>query len=46
MFVVSRCDICWQALSREHACIEVRSGQHFVVDNASRNKTRRGKVSV
>ncbi|KAI0227640.1 hypothetical protein LSAT2_021846 [Lamellibrachia satsuma] len=33
-----------KALSKQHACIEVRAEQHFLVDKGSRNKTRRGKM--
>ncbi|XP_060070389.1 mediator of DNA damage checkpoint protein 1-like [Ylistrum balloti] len=33
-----------KALSREHACIEVKGDSHFIYDKGSRNKTRRGKV--
>ena len=36
----------FQALSKQHACIEIRGEQHFLVDKGSRNKTRRGKVSM
>ncbi|OWF38145.1 mediator of DNA damage checkpoint protein 1-like [Mizuhopecten yessoensis] len=33
-----------KALSREHACIEVKGDSHFIYDKGSRNKTRRGKA--
>lgn len=41
------CDLSIDAvsLSRKHAVILVERGTHFVLDNASRNKTLRGVVS-
>ncbi|XP_052685230.1 mediator of DNA damage checkpoint protein 1-like [Crassostrea angulata] len=33
-----------KALSREHACIEVRGENHLIYDKGSRNKTKRGKM--
>ncbi|XP_053394167.1 mediator of DNA damage checkpoint protein 1-like isoform X2 [Mercenaria mercenaria] len=32
-----------KALSREHACIEVKGDSHFIYDKGSRNRTRRNK---
>ena len=36
--------IFFQALSREHACIEIRGDSHLIYDKNSRNKTKRNKV--
>ncbi|KAK7100319.1 hypothetical protein V1264_023292 [Littorina saxatilis] len=33
-----------KSLSKEHACITVKSGSHLIYDKGSRNKTRRGKL--
>lgn len=40
------CDLSVEAvsLSRKHAVVLVERGTHFVLDNASRNKTFRGEV--
>lgn len=35
-----------KALSKRHACIEVVSGQHFIFDYGSKNRTRRGKMCL
>ncbi|KAL5017053.1 hypothetical protein ScPMuIL_006642 [Solemya velum] len=32
------------ALSRRHACIEIKGSSHFIFDMGSQNKTRRGKT--
>ncbi|XP_061191374.1 mediator of DNA damage checkpoint protein 1-like [Saccostrea echinata] len=33
-----------KALSRQHACIEIRGENHLIYDKGSRNKTRKGKL--
>ncbi|KAK3089513.1 hypothetical protein FSP39_004207 [Pinctada imbricata] len=33
-----------KALSREHACIEIRGDSHLIYDKGSRNKTKRNKL--
>ncbi|KAK3599859.1 hypothetical protein CHS0354_022431 [Potamilus streckersoni] len=40
------CSICLplKALSRKHACIEIRGDNHMICDKNSRNRTRRGKM--
>ncbi|KAL3868842.1 hypothetical protein ACJMK2_041599 [Sinanodonta woodiana] len=40
------CHVCLplKALSREHACIEIRGDNHMICDKNSRNRTRRGKM--
>ncbi|XP_041360299.1 LOW QUALITY PROTEIN: mediator of DNA damage checkpoint protein 1-like [Gigantopelta aegis] len=40
------CDVCIpiKALSKQHACIEIKGESHLIYDKESRNKTRRGKL--
>ncbi|XP_050402858.1 mediator of DNA damage checkpoint protein 1 [Patella vulgata] len=40
------CNICipTKALSKQHACIEVKGDSHLIYDKKSLNKTRRGKL--
>ena len=36
----------FQALSKQHACIEIKGESHLIYDKGSRNKTRKERVNI